>query len=357
MSWSKFCQALASDAFNASILVGGPIRNERQERQFTAMRQAVLFQPASIERIAHLAIQCFLNEYAWRVEPHEQAFVSELIGRDDPASLLRVACYQRLTHDAPGPIPVRAVVRMQVLDVEAERRFAQAAPAITPIADGLSQAVQAMYEANPYPRWASLARPVQTPEALDILVAGCGTGRHALHTALRHPNARVLAVDLSRASLGYAIRKGREAGITNVEFAQADLLHLPATGRTFDVVESVGTLPCMADPAEGLAALVALTRPGGRLRLGLYSETARRPLRAAQALGGAYPPTPEGIRAFRRRLLDASPGDPLRGPTTFPDFYATSSCRDLLMHVQEHRHTIPQLGSGPINLVEGGVAR
>ncbi|MDZ4373691.1 MAG: class I SAM-dependent methyltransferase [Phenylobacterium sp.] len=307
------------------------------------MRRAALFRPTSLETLAHLAIQSFLNEFAWRVEPEEAERVAGLVGRSEPENVLRLACYQALAEDAPGPTPVRAVVRTQVLDVEAERRFAESVPALTPIAEGTSQTVRAMYEANPYPRWASLSRPVPNPASLDILVAGCGTGRHALHTALRHPNARVLAVDLSRASLGYAIRKGREAGISNVTFAQADLLHLPALGRTFDVVESVGTLPCMADPGEGLAALVSLTRPGGRLRLGLYSEEARKPLRAAQALGDDYPPTPEGIRAFRKRILDAPPGDPLRGPVDFADFYATSSCRDLLLHVQEHRHTIPQL--------------
>ena len=47
----------------------------------------------------------------------------------------------------------------------------------------------------------------QFPESPEILVAGCGTGQHALITASRFSNARVLAVDLSLSSLSYAMRK------------------------------------------------------------------------------------------------------------------------------------------------------
>ena len=53
--------------------------------------------------------------------------------------------------------------------------------------------------------------PCQHGASLDVLVAGCGTGQHAIETAQRFAGARVLAIDLSRTSLGYAIRKTREA--------------------------------------------------------------------------------------------------------------------------------------------------
>ena len=38
-----------------------------------------------------------------------------------------------------------------------------------------------------------------------------------IETAQRFAGARVLAVDFSRASLGYAARKTREAGLRNIE--------------------------------------------------------------------------------------------------------------------------------------------
>src|SRR5256886_12917699 len=45
-----------------------------------------------------------------------------------------------------------------------------------------------------------------------ILVAGCGTGQNAIAAAKRFSDASVLAIDFSRASLAYAMRKTREIG-------------------------------------------------------------------------------------------------------------------------------------------------
>ena len=80
------------------------------------------------------------------------------------------------------------------------------------------------YEENPYPRWitnplrraADLAREKASPERqaeLDILIAGCGTGSHAIQIAQVYPNARLLGIDVSLSSLAYARRKTRELGL------------------------------------------------------------------------------------------------------------------------------------------------
>ncbi len=53
-------------------------------------------------------------------------------------------------------------------------------------------------------------RPVPQHSAnptVDVLIAGCGTGQHAIETAQRFSGARVLAIDLSLTSLAYAKRK------------------------------------------------------------------------------------------------------------------------------------------------------
>ena len=49
-----------------------------------------------------------------------------------------------------------------------------------------------------------------SPEKPEILIAGCGTGQHAVNTASRFSDAHVLAVDLSLSSLSYAKRKTNE---------------------------------------------------------------------------------------------------------------------------------------------------
>ena len=58
----------------------------------------------------------------------------------------------------------------------------------------------------------------------DVLIAGCGTGSQSILAAQRFRGVRILAVDLSLSSISYAIRKTRELGIKNIEYAQADIM-------------------------------------------------------------------------------------------------------------------------------------
>ena len=129
----------------------------------------------------------------------------------------------------------------------AEQRLAREIHTLGPISNDVSIKVKRQYEENPYPRWAQLGvtqstlpvdeylkeQGIRHHKLLDralesprILVAGCGTGQHALQVALRHPQSQVLALDLSRASLGYAQRQAISLGVTGLEFMQGDILDL-----------------------------------------------------------------------------------------------------------------------------------
>ena len=68
--------------------------------------------------------------------------------------------------------------------------------------------------------------------------------------AQRYAGARVLGVDLSRASLAYAARKTREAGLATSTSARPTFLSCGAR-LDFDVIECVGVLHHLADPFEG----------------------------------------------------------------------------------------------------------
>jgi hypothetical protein len=59
----------------------------------------------------------------------------------------------------------------------------------------------------------------------------------------------------------------------------------------------------------------------------------------------AVPSTSEGIRAARRRIVELEPEHPVARLTRYWDFYSESGFRDLAMHVQEHRFTIPRLAA------------
>ena len=124
---------------------------------------------------------------------------------------------------------------------------------------------------------------IKNVTAPTILDAGCGTGQHSIETASRFSNCQVTAVDLSLTSLAYAQRKTHELSVTNVEYMQADILHLHQIGREFDIIESAGVLHHMEDPMAGWRVLTNLLKPGGLMKIGLYSELARKQIATARS--------------------------------------------------------------------------
>jgi SAM-dependent methyltransferase len=190
---------------------------------------------------------------------------------------------------------------------------------------------------------------------IDILIAGCGTGQHAIETAQRFSGAKVLAVDLSLTSLAYAIRKTRALERSDIEYGQADILKLAALGRSFDLIESSGVLHHLGDPIAGWRVLVSLLRPGGFMAIGLYSEIARADIVTARAFIAerGYGSTADDIRRCRQELVALEDGRRFRNVIASVDFFSTSGCRDLLFHVQEHRLTIPRIADF---IAENGLA-
>ncbi len=183
-------------------------------------------------------------------------------------------------------------------------------------------------------------------EAINILVAGCGSGKQPLQLAKVFTKNKILAIDLSRRSLAYAQRMAEHYQINNVRFLQADILDLGRLDEKFHVIYCTGVLHHMQEPLQGWAILKQLLVPDGMMKIGLYSETARQAIVKVREFinSNTIQPTPDNIRAIRQGLTTGQLGNELANniPKS-PDFYAMSSCRDLLFHVQEHRFTIPQL--------------
>jgi len=328
-----------------------------------------------------LAQQCFINEYVYSHTDDEKQQASQLrelllqkLSSGSPISpllLAAVAAYFPL-HSLPGAEALLALaqaeytgdlLRQQIREPLAEAQDRRAIPVLTAIDDHTSTQVMHQYEENPFPRWtihplAALtgktvrhavcsSGDAQCPE-LDILIAGCGTGKHAFDTAERWHDARILAIDISLPSLAYARRKAREAALPKIEYAQADILNLRGIGRSFDHIEAVGVLHHLANPSAGWRILLSLLKPNGILRVGLYSEAARREIVEARAIIAeeGFLATPDGIRALRQALIRRRHQPRwARLLATAEDFYSMSGCRDLFFNVMEHRFTIPEISA------------
>jgi 2-polyprenyl-3-methyl-5-hydroxy-6-metoxy-1,4-benzoquinol methylase len=330
-----------------------------------------------------LAQQCFLNEYVFAQRDEEtrlalrlrDALLQRLAAGGAVAVLwlAAVAAYFPL-HTLPQPErllrdrrrgPVAALLRQQVTVPLEEARDRSAIPVLTPVKDHTSLQVMRQYEENPYPRWifspltvfaadraqgkiddgGKVSAGEIKPSPAEILIAGCGTGQHSVQVAQLFPDARILAVDISRPSLAYAWRKTRELGIGNIEYAQADILELGDIGRSFDRIDAIGVLHHLADPDAGWRVLLSLLRPDGEMTVGLYSAAARRVIVEARRYiaDRGYRPTAADIRKCRQEMIRDQGARRWQALYSAQDFYTTSGCRDLLFNVTEHQYTIPRI--------------
>jgi 2-polyprenyl-3-methyl-5-hydroxy-6-metoxy-1,4-benzoquinol methylase/Flp pilus assembly protein TadD len=343
---------------------------------------------APLDFLCDLALQCFNNEFIFAEAQTESTEVTELqcaieailrnpwvADKQLMRAVATLAMYRPLHAmsgvDAllarePTSAGVGRLLHRSVCNVIEERRLRSGVRAVGAITETVSQAVRAQYEENPYPRWLSFDRmppvsaaewiesevpglqtPTELSAALRLLVAGCGTGVEALGLATQIVGVQVKAVDLSLSSLAYAQRMANELSVTNVEFQQADILELAKWPERFDIVYCVGVLMAMRDPQAGLRALLPLVRPGGLLKLGVYSKRARASVNVARQIirQRRLPATASAIREFRQYIYAAEQGSSLKSLLRWRDFYSMSDCRDFLFHVQEHQFELPQVAA------------
>ena len=222
---------LADNKLFHCMMVSAPICDEKLEHLLTRARRALLdLANSSAARDATQAVlgfccalarQCFINEYIFHCSEEEEQRARDLrdrlsalmtVGETVPPLMIgSVATYFPL-HSLPltpdcfkqaWPEAVARLVVQQVDEPATERSSRASIPALSAIRDGVSSLVREMYEESPYPRWVtalSLASELTFDERMkltfpraafvplgkaevDILVAGCGTGRHAIEIA------------------------------------------------------------------------------------------------------------------------------------------------------------------------------
>lgn len=349
------------------------------ERFMVNLRAFLLEQSASVtprlakedllRLTAAMARYAFHADFILQIDQKEQKQVEPIrekvaAGKGDAQDISILGCYVPL-YALPNADAIEAQFGMQpdlsdmvflhITDYKSLRQRAMNIVPVTPIMGEVAEKVRNMYENFPYPRWRQLEetkftwreqdrRALEKPGATG-LVAGCGTGRESCQLAYAFPDADILAVDITAASLSYAISKAEQYGIKNVAHIQADILELPSLGRQFDYIHSVGVLHHMADPEKGWQTLVDLLKPDGIMHIGLYGEIPRRSIVEARAAiaKGKYPATPEGMREFRKDSPMLLRPENMATLLKARDYYFLNMYSDLLFHVHEDRFTIPRI--------------
>lgn len=157
--------------------------------------------------------------------------------------------------------------------------------------------------------WASLIEPLFLPlyeavlDRLDAAVfrslidIGCGSGLAAEIAAVR----------------GFGV-SGIDAAVESIEFARQRLPHadlrvgmmesLPFETDTFDVATMFNTLQYAAEPSVALREAIRVTKPGGRIAIGIWSAMElcdqRHPMLALSGLAGSQEPVPFRLSAEGR---------------------------------------------------------
>ncbi|MFG0635003.1 methyltransferase domain-containing protein [Pseudomonas sp. xss_2] len=216
------------------------------------------------------------------------------------------------------------------------------------------------YESAPYPKWENLPNhvtgtledymstigelPKRKLSNRRILVAGCGTGRHAIQLALTYPDAQVVGIDISRSSLHYANEQKLKLSITNVKFFNCSIFEVKRLNLKFKIVECIGVLHHLKQPARALRSLLDTLDPDGVIKLGLYSKYARRLLdtlreRCTQHDVAFHPANLPEIRNLAISIY-AKQLHPL---VYAKDFYSREGCMDLLFNPYESPFTIRKI--------------
>ena len=264
-----------------------------------------------LEFIICLAEQCFLNEYCFFQSNEEKDMINKLIisienkEEINEIEVAIVGCYMPLINSKiitnkllkyeSNNVLFNDLINMHVKEPLKENKLLSNIKSFESISDSVSEKVREQYEENPFPRWRYTYNKTQSnpltiinneikPNTIEmndkfeypnILIAGCGTGKQ-IFIAQNYLNAKILAIDLSKKSLAYAKRKVQESKIDNVEFLHADILNLNNLNKKFDIIECIGVLHHMKNPLEGLKVLLNLLKPHGFIKLGLYSDIARK---------------------------------------------------------------------------------
>jgi tetratricopeptide (TPR) repeat protein/2-polyprenyl-3-methyl-5-hydroxy-6-metoxy-1,4-benzoquinol methylase len=330
---------------------------------------------------SYMAVQCFINEYIYYKNDEEKEkceILLEQLENDlkeekiiSPILVILVACYfplylvkgmeKLLKENWSNDIVI--VINQQIREPIEENNLRKNIPKITAIENKISIKVQQQYEENPYPRWMNIQkeRNIKSLNSYiqdkfpfggftkflkddipEILIAGCGTGQHPISVAQQIKGANILAIDLSLSSLAYAKRKTKELEISSIFFAQADINKLKEVKKKFDVIESSGVLHHLENPNEGFEILISMLKPYGLIKLGLYSEIARRDITKIRELikYNKIGRSKIEIINFRKYLIDFNQKNNFGFATSSIDFFSTSNCNDLLFNVQEHQINI-----------------
>jgi SAM-dependent methyltransferase len=226
--------------------------------------------------------------------------------------------------------------------------------------------VRAFYESHPYPAplrdldrhreiyrnpdrrrsMSLLMWPTEKPRGnREILVAGCGTSQAAIY-ALREPDARVTAIDISETSLRYTCDLQEKYGLRNLGLHRLAIERIQELGQTFDQIVCTGVLHHLPDPDAGLRALRDVLAAEGAMHLMVYARYGRAGIYMMQEYCHLLKvdATEEELQDLSATIGALSSDHPIAGVVKrAKDFRNPAALADALLHPQDRAYTVPMI--------------
>ena len=183
-------------------------------------------------------------------------------------------------------------------------------------------------------------RPYQ-PD-MDILIAGCGTNQASVF-AYTNRAAKVVAVDVSQASLDHNRYLKDKYSLKNLELHLLPIEDVPSLDKKFDLIVSTGVLHHMAEPKVGMKALADCLRPDGVAAIMLYARYGRTGVELMQAIFRelGLEQNDESLSMVKEATNSLSPSHPLQSYISIaPDLKFDAGMVDTFLHGRDRSYTV-----------------
>jgi SAM-dependent methyltransferase len=177
---------------------------------------------------------------------------------------------------------------------------------------------------------------------LDILIAGCGTNQAAV-IAFTNPGSQVVAVDVSRESLGHQQFLKDKYGLKNLELNLLPIEEIATLGRDFDLIISTGVLHHMASPEVGMKALAGCLRPDGVAAIMLYAKYGRIGVDMMQAVfrDMGLDQSEDSVQMVKQVLASLPADHPVKSYMTIaPDLGFDAGLVDTFLHGRDRNYSV-----------------
>jgi len=177
---------------------------------------------------------------------------------------------------------------------------------------------------------------------LDILIAGCGTNQAAVF-AYNNPQAKVVAIDVSKTSLDHQYFLKDKYRMTNLELHLLPIEEVGKLNRDFDLIVSTGVLHHLADPLIGLRALSKCIRQDGVVALMLYAKYGRIGVEILQSVARdlGLQQTDDSVLMVKEILRSLPESHPVKSYVSIaPDLQFDAGLVDTFLHGRDRSYSI-----------------